>query len=105
MAALRLGLRCDAGTAKVEITVPGATGVREIQLESGGETERFAADGVPSELHDGDFLTARAATSEPVLQRFRSLGWMVQWVGGEREVYVSHPGSESGIERFFARCG
>ena len=48
---------------------------------------------------------ATAATSEPVLQRFRRLGWIAQWVDGEREVYTPHPGSEAGVERFFALCG
>ncbi len=102
---LRLGLHCDVGTGKVDISVPGPAGMREIHLESGGETERFPAQGEPSELHDGDFVTAQAATSELVLQRFRRVGWMAQWIDGQREVYAPHPGSETGVERFFARCG
>lgn len=102
---LKLGLRCAPGSGAVELTVPGPTGVREIRLEAGEETERFAALGEPSELHDGDLLTADTAASLPVFQRFRRLGWIAQWVGGEREVYVAQPGSETGVERFFARCG
>ncbi len=102
---LRLGLHCDVGSGKVEISAPGPAGMREIYLESGGETERFPAQGEASELHDGDFVTAEASSSAPVFQRFRRVGWMAQWVGGEREVYAPHPGSEAGVERFFARCG
>ncbi|MFC5342763.1 hypothetical protein ACETK8_06405 [Brevundimonas staleyi] len=102
---LRLGLDCMAGTGKIELTVLAGTGQREIQLESGGETERYRAEGEPSELHDGDILTATAASREPVMQRFRRLGWIAQWIDGEREVYAPHPGSENGVERFFALCG
>ena len=102
---LRLGLDCTAGSGKVDLTALGQTGDREISLESGGETERFAAEGEPSQLHDGDILTATAATNEPVLQRFRRVGWIAQWVDGKREVYAPHPGSEAGVERFFAMCG
>ena len=102
---LRLGLDCTAGSGKVDLTALGQTGDREIYLESGGDTERFAAEGEPSQLHDGDILTANAATSEPVLQRFRRVGWIAQWVDGKREVYAPHPGSEAGVERFFAMCG
>ena len=102
---LRLGLDCTAGSGKVDLTALGRTGDREIYLESGGETERFRAEGEQSQLHDGDILTASASTSEPVMRRFRSLGWIAHWVDGRREVYVPHPGSEAGVERFFAMCG
>jgi hypothetical protein len=102
---LRLGLDCTAGSGKVDLTALGQTGDREIYLESGGDTERFPAEGEPSQLHDGDILTASAATSEPVMQRFRRVGWIAQWVDGKREVYAPHPGSEAGVERFFAMCG
>ncbi|WP_426038896.1 hypothetical protein [Brevundimonas sp. DC300-4] len=102
---LRLGLDCTAGSGKVDLTALGQTGDREISLESGGETERFAAEGEPSQLHDGDILTATAATRDPVLQRFRRVGWIAQWVDGKREVYAPHSGSEAGVERFFALCG
>ena len=102
---LRLGLDCTPGSGKVDLTALGQTGDREIYLESGGETERFAAEGEPSQLHDGDILTASAGTGEPVMQRFRRLGWIAQWIDGRREVYAPHPGSERGVERFFALCG
>lgn len=102
---LRLGLHCAAGTGKIDISAPAPTGAREIHLESGGETERFPAEGEASELHEGDFLSATANASEPVFQRFRRVGWMARWIDGEREVYAPHPGSEAGVERFFARCG
>lgn len=102
---LRLGLDCQAGSGKVDLTALGGTGDRTIHLESGGETERFRAEGEPSELHDGDILFATASTGEPVMQRFRRLGWIAQWIDGRREVYAPHPGSADGVERFFAQCG
>lgn len=102
---LRLGLDCRAGSGRLDLTVLGHTGAREIHLESGGETERYRAEGEPSELHDGDILTATASTREPVMQRFRRVGWIAQWIDGRREVYAPHPASEAGIERFFALCG
>lgn len=102
---LRLGLTCVKGTGHVEITTTAPHGVREIHLESGGETERFPAEGEASELSDGDFLTAGAASTIPVFQRFRRIGWLAQWDGEKRETYVPHPAAAPGIERFFAFCG
>jgi hypothetical protein len=102
---LRLGLACQKGAGRLEITANGAHGVREIHLESGGETERFPAQGEASELTDGDYLTAQAATSAPVFQRFRRVGWLAQWHGQTRETYVPHPAAVPDIERFFAFCG
>ena len=101
---LKLGLDCAAGTRKVDLVALGKSGASEIHLESGGETERFLAEAEPSGLHDGDFLTATADLDAPVLQRFRRLGWIAQWVDGERAAYVPQPGSEANIERFFAFC-
>ncbi len=102
---LSLGLQCETGSGRVELTAPSPAGTREIHLESGGETERFSGQSEPSGLHEGDFLTAHAITSDPVMQRFRRLAWMARWVGGQREVYASHPGSAAQVERFFSRCG
>lgn len=102
---LRLGLTCAKGSGRVEITANAPRGVREIHLESGGETERFRAEGERSELNDGDFLTADAATATPVLQRFRRVGWLAQWQGQKRETYVPHTAAAPDIERFFAFCG
>jgi hypothetical protein len=102
---LRLGLTCQKGAGRLEITTNAPHGVREIHLESGGETERFRAEGEASELADGDFLTAQATTSVPVFQRFRRLGWLAQWQGDRRETYVPHPTAAPDIERFFAFCG
>lgn len=101
----RLGLTCDKGSGRLEITANAPHGVREIHLESGGETERFRAEGEPSELTDGDFLTAQAATTTPVFLRFRRVGWLAQWEGQKRETYVPHPAASPDIERFFAFCG
>lgn len=102
---LRLGLECDAGRGKLELSAVAPTGVREIRLESGGDTETFIAQGEPSQLHDGDFLTAQSRTDAPIFQRFRRVGWIAQWHGNEREAFVPHPAAVSNIERFFAFCG
>ena len=101
---LKLGLDCSAGTGKVDLVVLGKTGADEIHLESGGETGRFAAESEPSQLHDGDLLTATVGADTPVLQRFRRLGWIAQWVDGQRAAYAPQPGSEVNVERFFALC-
>jgi hypothetical protein len=101
----RLGLTCEKGSGRVEITTNAPHGVREIHLESGGETERFRAEGEPAELGEGDYLTAEAVTATPVFQRFRRVGWLAQWSGQTRETYVPHAASAPGVERFFAFCG
>ena len=74
-------------------------------VRTGGDTGRFPAESELSLLHEAMILTAEAPTSEPVLQRFRRLGWIAQWHGEERAAYAPHPGSEPNIERFFAFCG
>lgn len=76
----------------------------ELHLESGGETERFVAESEPSELDEGDFLTAGATTDQPVFLRFRNVGWIAQWRGETREAYAPHPGSIGNIGRFFDFC-
>ena len=63
------------------------------------------AEGEPSPLHDALILTASAEVSEPVLQRFRRVGWVALWREGVRETYAPHPASAPNIERFFAFCG
>lgn len=102
---LRLGLSCERGSGRLEITAVRSPGVREIHLESGGETERFPARAEPSQLHDGVFLTAQARTAEPVFLRFRKLGWLADLQGAKRETYAPHPAALPDIERFFAFCG
>lgn len=103
---LRIGLDCAKGAGRVSLSAVAPTGAaHEIHLESGGDTERFPADAEPSEINDGLFLSAEARTSEPVFQRFRRVGWLAVWEGGERHAYASHPGSADRIERFFAFCG
>ena len=102
---LRLGLSCDKGRGRLALEATAPTGVRDIHLESGGDTERFAARAEPSQLHEGDFLTAEAETKTPVFLRFRRLGWMARWIGEQRETYVAQPGTAADIDRFFAFCG
>lgn len=102
---LRLGLTCTRGSGRLEVSAMRPAGVREIHLESGGETERFPARSEPSQLHEGVFLTARTSAAEPVFQRFRKVGWLADWQGTKRETYAPHPASTPDIERFFAFCG
>ena len=103
---LKLGFECGRATARLDILTLAEAGAKaEIVLESGGDTGRFPAESEPSQLDDGVLLTAGASTAEPVLQRFRRLGWIARWRDGERETYAPHPGSAPDIERFFAFCG
>ena len=103
---LRLGLDCRQGSGRLALSAVGGPDAKpEIHVEAGGETERFAAQSEPSELHEGVFLTAEAATNAPVFQRFRRVGWLALWQDGERQAYAPHPGSTPNIERFFAFCG
>jgi len=102
-------LDCRQASGRVRLSAAaGADAAHEFHLESGGETERYPAQAEPAEhldLYDGTFLTAEAKTSEPVFQRFRRVGWLAVWEGGERHAYAPHPGSADRIERFFAFCG
>lgn len=102
---LRVGLECSRGDGKLELSAVAPTGTREIRLESGGDMETFRAEGEPSQLHEGDFLTAESKTDAPVFQRFRRVGWMAQWQGERREMYAAHATAAPDIERFFAFCG
>lgn len=103
---LKLGLSCAKGAGALEIMVPTRPGSRpEIRLESGGELERWPAKAEPSVMTDDDLLTATAAASAPVFQRFRQLKWIARWRGDAREAYAAHRESEADVERFFAFCG
>ena len=103
---LRLGLDCERGSGRLALSGNAPAGARaEFRIESGGETERFAAKAEPSELHDGVFLSAEARADAPVFQRFRRIGWLAIWQDGKREAYAPHPTSAPNIETFFAFCG
>lgn len=103
---LRLGLDCSEGSGRLALSAVGGPDARpEILVEAGGETQRFAAQSEPSQLHEGVFLTADATADAPVFQRFRRIGWLALWVDGERQAYAPHPESAPNIERFFAFCG
>lgn len=102
---MKLQLVCQAGAGALEINAASEKPAREIHLESGGDTERYAATSEPAVVHEGELLTGRAKTRDPVFQRFRRLGWLANWADGEREVYVAHPAAKDGIEQFFAVCG
>lgn len=101
-----IGLDCEKNSGRLGLSaVAGDDAAPEIHLESGGETERYAAEAEPSEIHDGVFLTAEAKAGDPVFQRFRRVGWLAVWEDDERHAYAPHPGSGERIERFFAFCG
>jgi hypothetical protein len=102
---LKLGLTCERGSGRLEITAMRPAGARDLHLESGGETERFAARAEPSGLHEGVFLSAQARTSHPVFQRFRKVGWLADIQGARRETYAPHAASAPQIEQFFSFCG
>lgn len=103
---LVLGFTCRRGAGRTGVVTLADEGAEPvIILESGGDTASFPAESEPSLLHEALILTAEAQASEPVLQRFRRLGWIAQWRDGERAAYAPHPGSEPNIERFFAFCG
>ena len=103
---LKLGFDCRRTSGRLEIVTLAAEGAKtEILVESGGETERYAARSEPSQLDDGVILTADASTAEPVFQRFRRVGWMALWRDGEREAYAPHSESRPHVESFFAFCG
>jgi len=103
---LRLGLDCDRGSGRLALSGVAPTGAKaEFHIESGGETERFAAAAEPSQLHDGVFLSAETRADAPVFQRFRRTGWLALWQDGKRQAYAPHPDSTPNIERFFALCG
>lgn len=103
---LKLGMDCRRGAGRLELSATSQNeGAKDIHIESGGNTERFAAQSEPSQLHDGVFLTANADADAPVFQRFRQVGWLALWQGETREAYAPHPASRDNIERFFAFCG
>lgn len=102
---LELAFECSTGARQVAIMAPGSDGDRELHLESGGATERYRAEAEPLGVRDGVFLTASADAKDPVLQRFRSLGWIARWQGETRETYVALPASVGAVDRFFAACG
>lgn len=104
---LKLGLDCERGARRVALsTVAPKDAAHEIHLESGGDTERYAAQAEPSEIEEGDiFLSAEADVNEPVFVRFRQTGWLAVWTGDERHAYAPHPASRDGIEKFFVFCG
>jgi len=102
---LRLALTCVPGSGTLGLLQTTVKPGSEIHLESGGDTERFAARVEPAGVHEGDLLFAEARTDASVFQRFRRLGWLASWDGGTREVMVAHPASTAAVDRFFAVCG
>ncbi|KQS54432.1 hypothetical protein ASG17_12450 [Brevundimonas sp. Leaf363] len=102
---LALALDCAPGARRLTLSGPAATGVRpEFHLESGGDTERYAAHAEDAGFTDGAWLTAEAASTDPVFLRFRRLGWVALWRGEQREMLAGHAGSLAGVKRFFDVC-
>ena len=103
--ALVLALDCTTGTRKLTLSAPAERGARpEFHLESGGDTERYAAHAEDAGFADGDWLTAEAASTAPVFQRFRRLGWMAMWRGDDRQMLAGHPDALPGVKRFLEMC-
>lgn len=96
-------LTCEARSGALKVLQP-ALSPRPIQLESGGDTETYAAEALPDELHDL-MLSAPARTDEPVFLRFRRVGWLAVHGEAGRVTMAAHPGSERGISDFFTFCG
>ena len=96
-------LTCDQGSGALKVLQP-AVEPHPIRLESGGDTETYQAEALPDELHDL-MLSAPAAVSDPVFQRFRRVGWMATWGEAGRVMMAAQPGSLPRITDFFAFCG
>lgn len=102
---LALAMDCTPGARKLTLSGPAPDGARpEFSLESGGDTERYAAQSEPAGYADGEWLTAEAASGDPVFQRFRRLGWLAMWRGETREMLAGHDGALAGVKRFFEVC-
>lgn len=103
---VRIAFDCRRGEGRLAmVALAPADAEPVILLESGGETGRFAASAEADLIHDGLILSAAADADDPVFQRLRRVAWLARWLGGQREVYVPHPGSTDRVERFFAFCG
>lgn len=103
---LKLGLDCAQGSGRLNLIASADDeAAPEIHIESGGDTERYAAQAEPAGVHDGLILTAQAQADAPVFQRFRRLGWLAVWQGTDRQTYVPQASSRDRIEQFFAFCG
>lgn len=102
---MRLQLVCQSGSGALQLAAMFDTPARVLQLESGGDTERYPARSESAGIHDGQYVSAEARTKDPVFQRFRSLGWIALWEGDKREAFAAHPAARPQIERFFSRCG
>ena len=101
---LDLSCRKGAGVVTLLHAASKKNAPRSITVESGGDTQAYPARSEPSPLHDGAFLTASARTGDPVLQRFRRIGWLAILEGDNRIMMASHPGSETRVEQFFSAC-
>jgi len=101
-----LSLMCAPGSGKIGLSLAAdpAPARRSITLESGGDTETYAARVEAADMHDGVHLIASAPASDPVFQRFHRLGWLAVWDGDQRAMMAAQPGSEGRAARFLELC-
>ena len=104
---VHLGLECRGGGDPIlgltHIAPEGAP--PEIVLQSGGVTQRYAANSEPDPLGGGVILTTRLPRkSDPVIQAFRTTGWLSVIYRGRPEHYVPQPDTTAVVD-FFNWCG
>jgi len=101
-----LSLTCRRDSGALSLSQPATPAQpRVIALESGGDTETYAARVEPSEMYEDGLLVASAKTADPVFQRFRRVGWLAHYGPDYRATMVPQPGSADRIDAFFAVCG
>jgi len=100
----RMALYCEPGAGRLGLMQAAEAPAALMVLESGGDMERLATTVEPAGVTDGTLLLAEVLPSVPVLQRFRTLGWLAIWQGEKREMLAGHPESRPSIDRFFTLC-
>lgn len=100
-----LSLMCAKGSGKIALSlIADQTPDRAITVESGGAVETYRARVELSDMNDGVYLVASAPASDPVFQRFRSVGWLAVLQGDQRMAMAAQPGSEKRAARFLDLC-
>lgn len=101
----RMAVICEPASGRVSVMQATEAAAGIMVLESGGVIAQLTATAEPAGVQEGDILLAETTASAPVLQRFRTLGWLAIWQGEQRETLVAHPASRPSIDRFFTLCG
>jgi len=104
---LHLGLECRGGGDPVigltRVAPEGAAA--EIVLQSGGQTQRYAANSEPDDLGGGVILTSRLARkSDPVIQALKTTGWLTILQDGPDEHLIPQHNTTA-VADFFQWCG